>query len=106
MSYGNSGRKQKSHPQQGLSKPPFYRLLAYIISSVFSKELVSLLILGSAIIAIPSFNHLPSSNYLAVLICTILVLAFLRGCNAWQKDLDDYQKALSTARDIPNAQAR
>ena len=104
MAYGKSGRMQKSHPQHGLSKPPVYRLLLYIVSSVFSKEMVSLLILGSAAIAILSFNNIPSSNYLALLICTIIVLGFLRGCNAWQKDLDDYQKELSTARDIHNAQ--
>jgi hypothetical protein len=106
MAYGNSGRMQKSHLQYGLSKPPVYRLLAHIVSSAFSKEMVSLLILGSAIIAFLSVNNIPSSNYFALLICTIIVLAFLRGCNAWQKDLDDYQKALSNARDTYKTQVR
>ena len=68
--------------------------------------MISLLILGSAIIAFLSFNKIHSSNYFALLTCTIIVQAFLRGCSAWQKDLNDYQKALSTARDMHNVQAR
>lgn len=98
MATSNSRMMHELHEKHGLNRPSVSRLLAHIFSSVLSNGLFSVLILGSALILFLRYYNIPSSNAFALLFCTIIVLAFLRGCKAWQEDLNDYQKALADAR--------
>jgi len=98
MANTRSRMMQEIHARHGVDKPSVSGLLAHIFSSVFSHGMMLLLIFGSAAIALLGYNSVPSGNYFVLLICTIIVLAFLRGCKAWQEDHNTYQKDLADAR--------
>jgi Na+/H+-dicarboxylate symporter len=98
MATSNSRMMHELQEKHGLNRPSVSRLLAHIFSSVLSNGIVSLLVLGSAVIFFLRYYNIPSSNSFALLFSTTMVLAFLRGCKAWQEDLNDYQKALADAR--------
>ena len=98
MANTRSRTMQEIHNQHGVDKPSVSGLLAHIFSSVFSSGMMSLLVFGSAVIAFLGYNNIPPGNYFVLLIGTIIVLAFLRGCKAWQEDHNTYQKALASAR--------
>ena len=98
MADTKSGVIQGTHGILGLDKPSVTGLLAHIFSSVFSNGMMLLLVFGSVVIAFLGYNNIPSGNYFVLLICSIVVLAFLRGCKAWQEDLNVYQQAMADAR--------
>jgi hypothetical protein len=98
MEYSNLRTVQKLHEKHGLNKPSVTRLLVHVFSSIFSSEMLLVLILGSTSIAFISDYIIPTSDSYALLIGTIIVLGFLRGCKTWQEDLNDYQKSLADAR--------
>lgn len=94
---------QEIHDNYGLSRPSAARLLKNIFSSLFSHGMISLIVLGVAIIVFLGYREIPTGNYFALLFGSCIVLAFLQGCKAWQEDLNNYQKALADARRTYNA---
>ena len=79
-------------------KPTVFTLLAHIIKSAFTSGIFLILLFGSAVIAFFYFNSFPTENLLALLLGTIIVLSFCRGCSAWQHDLDEHRKRKSGIR--------
>jgi hypothetical protein len=79
-------------------KPPVARLLAYIFSAAISGGMITLLVLGGAVLVYLGYIGMPTGNYFVLLFGIIFVLSFLRGCKDWQNDLDNYQKHLAEAR--------
>jgi hypothetical protein len=106
MSYTRKRMMQEIHDIQGMNKPSVSRLLAHIFSSAFSSSMFTLMALGTAIIVFIGYHNIPTGNYFALLFSTIIVLAFLSGCKAWQQDLNDYQQSLADARHTYNSQPR
>jgi len=106
MAHTRTRMMQEIHDIQGMSKPSVSRLLAHIFSSAFSGGMFTLLALGTAIIVFLGYHNTPTGNYFALLFGTIIVLAFLSGCKAWQQDLNDYQQSLADARHTYNSQPR
>ena len=98
MANTRSRMMQEIHAQYGVDKPSVSGLLAHIFAAMFSHGILSLLALGSAMIALLDYNNIPAGNYFVPLIASILVLAFLNGCKAWQADHNTYQKDLADAR--------
>ncbi len=106
MAYTRTRMMQEIHDIQGMSKPSVSRLLAHIFSSAFSSGMISLLALGTAFVVFLGYHNIPTANYYVLLFGSIIVLAFLRGCKAWQQDLNDYQRSLADARHTYNSQPR
>lgn len=98
MAYRQTKIPQDIHDAYGLNKPSVTRLLAHMFSSFFSSGTILLLTLGTAILVFLGYQGIATGNYFALLIGSLTVLAFLHGCKAWQKDLNEYQKALAVAR--------
>jgi hypothetical protein len=98
MACKNTRTVQELHEMHGLNKPSVNRLLGHIFSSMVSSGMISLLVVGSAIIAFLRYHHIPSHHSFALLFGTIITLGFLRGCQTWQDELNDYQKSLADAR--------
>lgn len=98
MSNTRSGMMQEIHKQYGVDKPSLSGLLAHIFSAMFSHGMLTLLTFGSAIIALLDYNNVPAGNYFVPLIASVIVLAFLNACKAWQEDHNTYQKDLADAR--------
>jgi hypothetical protein len=98
MANTRSRMMQEIHDQHGLNKPSVSGLLEHIVVSMFSQGMLSLLAFGSAVIALLGYNNITSGNYFVPLITSIVVLAFLNGCKAWQEDHNIYQKDLADAR--------
>ena len=80
------------------NKPTVFTLLAHIIESVFTGGILLILLPGCAIIAFFYYNNFSIENLLVLLIGTITVVAFHRGCVAWQQDLDEYRRRKSGMR--------
>ena len=76
-------------------KPTVVTLLVHIIKSAFTGGILLILMFGSAVIAFFHFNNFSTENLLALLLGTVIVVAFFRGCTAWQQDLDDYRRRKS-----------
>ena len=98
MANTRSRMMQEIHDQHGVDKPSVSGFLAHIFASLFSHGMLSLLAFGSAIIALLDYNNIPAGNYFVPLVVSIIVLAFLSGCKAWQADHNTYQKDLADAR--------
>lgn len=98
MANTRSRMMQEIHDRHGVDKPCVSGLLAHIFASVFSNGMLSLLVFGVAVIAFLGYSNIPTGNYLVLLIGSIVMVAFLRGCQAWQEDHNNYQKALADAR--------
>ena len=98
MANTRSRMMQEIQNQYGVDKPSVSGLLAHIFASMFSHGMLSLLAFGSAIIALLDYNNVPAGNYFVLLIASVIVLAFLSGCKAWQEDHHTYQKDLADAR--------
>ena len=98
MANTRSSMMQEIRDQHGVVKPTVSGLLAHIFASMFSNGMMSLLVFGSAVIAFLGYNNIPVGNYFVLLISTIVVIAFLRGCRAWQEDHNTFQKNLAEAR--------
>lgn len=97
MANTRSRMMQQIQDQHGVDKPSVSGLLAHILASMFCHGMLSLLAFGSAIIALLDYNNIPAGNYFVPLLATVTVLAFLRGCKAWQEDHNRYQKDLADA---------
>jgi hypothetical protein len=80
------------------NKPTVFTLLAHVIESVFTGGILLILLPGCAIIAFFYYNGFSIENLLVLLIGTITVVAFYRGCVAWQQDLDEYRRRKSGMR--------
>lgn len=74
------------------SRPTVVTLLTHIIGAAFTGGMFLVLLFGSAIVAFLYYNNFSPDNLLVLLIGIILVVAFYRGCVAWQQDLDEYRK--------------
>ena len=79
-------------------EPTVFTLLTHIIKSAFTGGMFLILIFGSAVIAFFHFNSFSIANLLVLLLGTVVVVAFCRGCSAWQQDLDEYRKHKSGIR--------
>lgn len=104
MTYTPTRKMQEIHDIQGMRKPSVSRLLGHIISSAFSSGMISLLALGTALVVFLGYHNIPTGNCFTLLFGSIIVIAFLRGCKAWQQDLNDYQRSLADARHTYNLQ--
>lgn len=81
-----------------VAQPSVFTLLKHIASSVMTGGMIMLLVFGGVIITFLHYNDYPSENFLMVLFSTIVVTAFIRGCQAWQKDLNAYHNYKSDLR--------
>lgn len=90
-----TGRAQMD---KGLRKPNVLTLLGRILQSAFSGDVLWITAPGGALLTYLYVNRVASLNLIVLLLGAVVVLAFLRGCKAWQKDLDSYHKALSNLR--------
>ena len=106
MAYTRTRMMQEIHHIQGMNKPSVSSLLAHILSSAFSSGMIILLALGTVFVLFLGHHNIATGNYFALLFGTIIVLAFLRGCKAWQQDLNDYQRSLADARHTYTSQPR
>ncbi len=81
-----------------VARPSVFTLLKHIAASAMTGGMIMLLVFGGAIITFLHYNDYPSENFLMVLLGTIVVTAFIRGCQAWQKDLNTYHNYQSDLR--------
>ena len=84
--------------RQGPASPTVLTLLAHIVASAFSGGMFLILAFGGALVIFLSYNNFSSDNLLVLLFGTIIVMAFYRGCLAWQRDLDTYRSRMSDIR--------
>lgn len=91
-------RSGRAHLHTGPKKPSVLSLLGRILQSAFSGDVLWITAPGGALLAYLYINKVASMNLIVLLLGVIAVLALLRGCKAWQKDLDMYHKALLSLR--------
>ena len=80
------------------TKPTVFTLLVHIVTSAFTGGIFLVLVSGGALVAFLYYNSFPPDNLLALLLGTIVMMSFYRGCVAWQQDLDEYRKHVSYMR--------
>ena len=98
MVHSKSGITSGFHSKHGLDRPAVSGLLKHILFALFSNGMVSLLLFGAAAIFLLQYNSMLTDKYYALLIAWVTALAVVRGCKAWQEDLNSYQRALSDSR--------
>jgi hypothetical protein len=96
----NSWRKprQKNPGKKRATRPTVLTLLKHILTSAFTGGMFLILAFGGALIVFLYYNNFQPENFLALLLGFIVVMAFYRGCVAWQHDLDEYRRRLSGLR--------
>lgn len=73
-------------------KPSVFSLLVHIIGSVFTGGTFLILLFGCAIILFFHYNNFETDNLLAGLLGIITLMAFYRGCAAWQQELENIRR--------------
>ena len=81
-----------------VARPTVFTLLKHIAASALTGGMILFFVFGGGIITFLHYNDYPSENFLMVLLATIVVTSFLRGCQAWQKDLNKYHEYKSDLR--------
>ena len=84
--------------RQGPARPTVLTLLARIVTSVFTGGMFLILAFGGALVTFLYYNNFSPDNLLVLLFGTIIVMAFYRGCQAWQQDLNAYRSRVSDIR--------
>ena len=82
------------HLDEEFPRPTVLSLLGHILKSAFVGEVLWITAPGGALLAYLYVNRVASPNLLVILLVAVVVLAFLRGCREWQKDLEIYRKSL------------
>lgn len=81
------------------AKPGSLSLLAHIARATVADGMQWPVLLCITVIAALYYYHVTHHESLAMLLATgVLVSGLLRGCSAWQQDLDEYQRQLAMAR--------
>lgn len=73
------------------ARPTVITLLTHIVASVFTGGMFLVLAFGGAVITFLYYNNFSPENLLVLLLGSVIVTAFYRGCVAWQQDLNDYR---------------
>lgn len=94
-------RRQRAPRIQPATRPTVLTLLAHILASAFSGGILLIFAFGCALLAFLYYNNFSPDNLLVLLFGTIIVLAFYRGCLAWQQDLSAYHSRMSDIRHTP-----
>jgi hypothetical protein len=84
--------------KQQAARPTVFTLLFHIVASVFTGGMFMILAFGGVLVTFLYYNNFSPDNLLALLFGTITVMAFYRGCLAWQQDLNEYQSRMSDIR--------
>jgi hypothetical protein len=84
--------------RQPPARPTVSTLLTHIAASAFTGGMFLVLVFGGAIITFLFYNNYQPDNLLVLLFGTIIIMAFYRGCLAWQQDLDEYRSQMSGMR--------
>ncbi len=80
------------------ARPTAFTLLMHIVTAAFTSGMLLVLVFGGSLVAFLYYNQFPPDNLLVMLLGTIVVMSFYRGCVAWQHDLDEYHKRMSDIR--------
>ena len=84
--------------RQQVARPTVFTLLTHIVASAFTGGMFLVLAFGGVFVTFLYYNNFSPDNLLALLFGTITVMAFYRGCQAWQQDLNEYQSQMSDIR--------
>ena len=84
--------------RQQAARPTVFTLLLHIVASAFTGGMLQILAFGGALVIFLTYNNFSPDNLLALLFGTITVMAFYRGCLAWQQDLNEYQSRMADIR--------
>jgi len=92
----------KSRPQddeyEAPARPSALSLVLHILRSLVSNGMQWLFIPALLLVMYLNYNHIGNEVLTTVIFGGLAVLAVLRGCKAWQNDLNDYQRHLSLMR--------
>ena len=95
MRNSKRARRQAIRRAKPAARPTAFTLLMHIVASAFSGGMLLILAFGASLVAFLYYNHFPLDNLLALLVGTIIVVSFYRGCVAWQHDLNEYHSRMS-----------
>jgi len=87
--------------RQRTARPTVVTLLNHILASAFTGGMFLVLVFGGALITFLYYNNFSPDNLLVLLFGTIIVMAFYRGCVAWQQDLNAYHSRMSDIQQTP-----
>jgi hypothetical protein len=68
------------------------------VTSAVTDGMFLILTFGGALVTFLYYNNFSLDNLVALLFGTIIVIAFYRGCQAWQQDLNTYRSRMSDIR--------
>ena len=94
--------RQRILRRQGPTRPTVFTLLDHIVASAFTGGMFLILAFGGALVIFLYYNNFSPDNLLALLFGTIVVMAFYRGCLAWQQDLNTFRTRMSDIRHTRN----
>ena len=89
---------KKSVRTQLAGKPTTLTLITRIVEAAFTGGMLLILAFGGAIVTFLYYNHFTTDYLVVLLIGTVIVSAFYRGCLAWQHDLNEYRRYKSKMR--------
>lgn len=89
---------KKSVRTQLAGKPTTLTLITRIVEAAFTSGMLLILAFGGAIVTFLYYNHFTTDYLVVLLIGTVIVSAFYRGCLAWQHDLNEYRRYKSKMR--------
>ena len=77
------------------ARPSALTLVMRILQSPFDNDMLWLSVSAVLLAGYLHFNHIGNDGLTALVFIALAAIALLRGCRAWQRDLNDYHRHLS-----------
>ena len=89
---GGTRHKNKLHT------PTILTLLSHIIRAMFTGGMLFLYVAGTALIMLLDYNRIPLEIPIILVFGPLILLVFVNGSSAWQKDWHAYHRKLAERR--------
>lgn len=104
---GKAARRNRHHQAEDLPvQPSALSLAAYIFKALLADGMAWLTVPALAVTFFLYRHHSLNDAYLAIIFCALAVIALVRGCLNWQRDLTEYQRDLASLRHREKAETR
>ncbi|MDH3979751.1 MAG: hypothetical protein OEU91_04475 [Gammaproteobacteria bacterium] len=98
MSRKTTGAHKYTQSEDTVHPPTILALVVHILTALISDGMAWVIVPTVAVIAYLYNNHIQNDALLAITFIGLAVIALVRGCLNWQKELNEYQHQMALER--------
>jgi hypothetical protein len=98
MSRKTTEAHKRTQSEDTVHQPTTLALVVHILTALISDGMAWVFVPAVAVIAYLYSNHIQNDALLAITFSGLAVIALVRGCLNWQRDLNEYQRHMALER--------